>query len=116
MDKEKQLYESGFSRCVAGMTKSYAEQFCVNQAQRAALENYFSSAKPIDETVKTAKPIDETVKTAKPIDETVNTEVPIDNAARPVSADVTETAAPADTAAPVDTAAPAKPKAKRKQK
>lgn len=110
MDKEKQLYESGFSRCVAGMTKSYAEQFCVNQAQRAALENYFSSAKPIDETVKTAKPIDETVKTAKPIDETVNTEVPIDNAARPVSADVTETAAP------VDTAAPAKPKAKRKQK
>ena len=99
-NKEKQLYESGYSRCVAGMTKSYAEQFCVNQAQRAALENYFSSAKPIDETV----------KTAKPIDETVNTEVPIDNAARPVSADVTETAAPADTAAP------AKPKAKRKQK
>ena len=106
MDKEKQLYESGYSRCVAGMTKSYAEQFCVNQAQRAALENYFSSAKPIDETV----------KTAKPIDETVNTEVPIDNAARPVSADVTETAAPAETAAPVDTAAPAKPKVKRKQK
>ena len=112
-NKEKQLYESGYSRCVAGMTKSYAEQFCVNQAQRAALENYFSSAKPIDETVKTAKPIDETVKTAKPIDETVNTEVPIDetvntevpidNAARPVSADVTETVT-------------AKPKAKRKQK
>ena len=92
-NKEKQLYESGYSRCVAGMTKSYAEQFCVNQAQRAALENYFSSAKPIDETV----------KTAKPIDETVNTEVPIDNAARPVSADVTETVT-------------AKPKAKRKQK